>query len=176
MSCVRVTYAEEGARGFFRGNFYKGIVVYFLIFLNLSIGMIPPLVTVSIIKSVSFSIYENTKKSLIEKGMKNDSLYSTLKLSTASGAVSGAFIALLSCPLELVKIQRQLEQVMLKNQIAAKQVAASERVNSSSWYAVKQIVHRKGVFGLWSGVGCHSGKSCVCICFICILTVVIISS
>ncbi|KAI8877501.1 mitochondrial carrier [Backusella circina FSU 941] len=139
MSCVRATYAEEGARGFFR-------------------GMIPPLVTVSIIKSVSFSIYENTKASLMERGMKNDSLYSTLKISATSGAVSGAFIALLSCPLELVKIQRQLEQILLKNQITAKQVAASETVNSSSWYAVKQIVHRKGVFGLWSGVGCHSAR------------------
>lgn len=140
MSCVRTTYAEEGARGFFR-------------------GMVPPLVTVSIIKSVSFSIYENTKKTMVANhGFRNDSIFSVMKLSSVSGGVSGAFIALLSCPLELVKIQRQLEQVMLKNQIAAGQISANEMVQSSSWRAVKQIVQRKGVFGLWSGVGCHSGK------------------
>lgn len=140
LSCVKTTYLEEGARGFFR-------------------GMIPPLVTVSIIKSVSFSIYEGTKKSLIEnRGFKNDTLFSNLKLSSVSGGVSGAFIALLSCPLELVKIQRQLEQVLLKNQIASGEVSASIVAQSNSWNAVKQIVHRKGVFGLWSGLGCHSGR------------------
>lgn len=140
VSCVKVTYAEEGARGFFR-------------------GMIPPLVTVSIIKSVSFSIYEGTKRSLLQdKGYKYDSLSDVLKVSSLSGGVSGAFIALLSCPLELVKIQRQLEQVMLKNQIEAGQISANEVVQASSWKAVRQIVQRKGVLGLWSGVSCHSGK------------------
>lgn len=141
MDCVKITYAEEGARGFFR-------------------GMIPPLVTVSIIKSVSFSIYEGTKKSLIaNKGYKNDTLPEVLKISSISGGVSGAFIALLSCPLELVKIQRQLEQVMMKSEVeAGRQLSANELAQSSSWKAVKQIVQRKGVFGLWSGVGCHSGK------------------
>jgi hypothetical protein len=139
-SCVKVTYAEEGARGFFR-------------------GMIPPLVTVSIIKSVSFSIYEGTKRSLLQdKGHKYDSLSDVLKVSSLSGGVSGAFIALLSCPLELVKIQRQLEQVMLKNQIEAGQISTNEVVQASSWKVVRQIVHRKGVLGLWSGVSCHSGK------------------
>lgn len=138
LSCVKVTYAEEGARGFFR-------------------GMIPPLVTVSIIKSVSFSIYEGTKRSLKDRGMRDDTVMSNLFLSSLSGGVSGAFIALLSCPLELVKIQRQLEQVILKDQIAKGDLPANTKVQSNSWNAVKQIVQRKGMFGLWSGVGCHSG-------------------
>ncbi|KAI8643523.1 mitochondrial carrier domain-containing protein [Parasitella parasitica] len=125
LSCVKVTYAEEGARGFFR-------------------GMIPPLVTVSIIKSVSFSIYEGTKRSLLQDGgYKYDTLPNVFKVSSLSGGASGAFIALLSCPLELVKIQRQLEQVMLKNQIEAGQVSANKVVQASSWRAVEQIVQRK---------------------------------
>jgi hypothetical protein len=140
MSCVRVTYQEEGARGFFR-------------------GMIPPLVTVSIIKSIAFTVYEGTKKTLLTNhGFKDDTIPSVLKLATLSGSVSGAFIALFSCPLELVKIQRQLEQMVLKSQIEAGQIAANEVVRSNSWIAAKQIVQRKGFFGLWSGVGCHSGK------------------
>lgn len=141
MSCVKVTYQEEGARGFFR-------------------GMIPPLVTVSIIKSVAFSVYEGSKKTLTtDYGFKDDTLPSLMKLATLSGGVSGAFIALFSCPLELVKIQRQLEQMVLKSQIEAGHIEANHVAQqSNSWTAAKQIVQRKGILGLWSGVGCHSGK------------------
>ncbi|KAI8377605.1 mitochondrial carrier domain-containing protein [Radiomyces spectabilis] len=137
LDCVRKTYQEEGARGFFR-------------------GMIPPLVTVSIIKSVSFSVYEGTKQKLKSHGLHGDTLPSLIGLATLSGAASGAFTAMLSCPLELVKIQRQLEQVML-----ASRLASGQPVESSSWNAAKQIVRRKGVFGLWSGLGCHSVRDTI---------------
>ncbi|KAI8973514.1 mitochondrial carrier domain-containing protein [Mycotypha africana] len=152
MSCVRKTYAEEGTRGFFR-------------------GMIPPLVTVSIIKSVSFSVYEETKKNLLSAPKSNfryDTLGSVMTVSSLSGGVSGAFIALLSCPLELVKIQRQLELVMLRemqhniNQSTTSvttSTAIDQRQQASSWKAVKKIVQRKGIFGLWNGLACHSGKT-----------------
>ncbi|CAO3683715.1 unnamed protein product [Rhizopus stolonifer] len=140
LSCVKTTYAEEGARGFFR-------------------GMIPPLITVSIIKSISFSIYESTKRTLVrDGGFKNDTIRSTAALSTVSGSVSGAFIALLSCPLELIKIQRQLELVILKKQIAMGQASLSQVAEESSWNSAKQIVKRRGIFGLWSRVGCHSAR------------------
>ncbi|KAI9018601.1 mitochondrial carrier domain-containing protein [Phycomyces nitens] len=137
LSCLKITFAEEGARGFFR-------------------GMIPPLVTVSIIKSVSFSIYENTKARLKEQGIKGDTLSSTIGLSMLSGGASGAFIALLSCPLELVKIQRQLEYMAMKEQAALG--VENGPVRSSSLYAAQQIVKRKGIFGLWTGVRLHSGR------------------
>ncbi|KAI9486686.1 MAG: mitochondrial carrier domain-containing protein [Benjaminiella poitrasii] len=144
MSCVRTTFAEEGARGFFR-------------------GMIPPLITVSIIKSVSFSVYENTKHNLLGDSQgftKDTTLSEVMKVSFLSGGVSGAFIALLSCPLELVKIQRQLEQVMLKSSSSNSQQIAgvTNELNASSWHAVKQIVSKKGVFGLWLGLTCHSAR------------------
>ncbi|CEP18667.1 hypothetical protein [Parasitella parasitica] len=115
-----MTYAEEGARGFFR-------------------GMIPPLITVN-------------------GGFKYNTFADVLRVSSLSGGTSGAFIALLSCPLELVKIQRQLEQVMLKNQMKAGQISETQLAQASSWRAVKQIVQRKGVLGLWSGVTCHSAR------------------
>ncbi|RCH79187.1 hypothetical protein CU098_002554, partial [Rhizopus stolonifer] len=142
LDCAKVTYAEEGARGFFR-------------------GMIPPLVTVSIIKSVSFSIYEGTKKHLLSNGFRFDNLNSVTQVAAIGGGVSGAFIGILSCPLELVKIQRQLEQMILKSEIESGRVSASEAApnqSSTSWHAVKQIVKRKGIFGLWSGLGCHSAR------------------
>src|SRR5690606_20399618 len=79
--------------------------------------MIPPLITISIIKSISFSVYENTKYQLrTYTSIDGSTIPSLVQLTFTSGAVSGGVIALLSCPLELVKIQRQLEQLMMNNQ------------------------------------------------------------
>lgn len=90
-ACVRHTYQEEGVRGFFR-------------------GMLPPIVTVSIIKSISFSVYEESKsfcKARFEY-VRRQQLGSVMTLSTTAGAVSGAFIAAFSCPVS--KIGRLREE------------------------------------------------------------------
>ncbi|KAI9275071.1 mitochondrial carrier domain-containing protein [Helicostylum pulchrum] len=97
-ACIKKTYKEEGVRGFFR-------------------GVIPPLVTVSIIKSISFSVYEKTKayyKRVYPNIFDKNTMLSTMAISTFAGAVSGAFIATLSCPFELVKVQKQLEFLLLQ--------------------------------------------------------------
>lgn len=41
-------------------------------------------------------------------------MLSTMGVSTLAGSVSGAFIATLSCPFELVKVQKQLEFLLLQ--------------------------------------------------------------
>lgn len=41
-------------------------------------------------------------------------MLSTMSISTFAGSVSGAFIATLSCPFELVKVQKQLEFLLLQ--------------------------------------------------------------
>lgn len=97
-ACIKQTYKEEGIRGFFR-------------------GVLPPLVTVSIIKSISFSVYEKTKvyyKQTYPKLFDQNTMLSTMAISTLAGSASGAFIAVLSCPFELVKIQKQLEFLLLQ--------------------------------------------------------------
>ncbi|KAL7319385.1 hypothetical protein PS15m_002524 [Mucor circinelloides] len=97
-ACIKQTYKEEGVRGFFR-------------------GVIPPLITVSIIKSISFSVYENSKrycKVHYPAIFDQDTMLSTMGVSTLAGSVSGAFIATLSCPFELVKVQKQLEFLLLQ--------------------------------------------------------------
>ncbi|KAF9404134.1 hypothetical protein BGZ94_004345 [Podila epigama] len=95
MDCVRKTYAEERLGGFFR-------------------GMIPPLVTVSIIKSISFSVYEGTKATVKahSNALEGDSIPSLIGLTFISGSVAGTVVAMMSSPLELVKLQRQLEKLM----------------------------------------------------------------
>ncbi|KAJ1983783.1 hypothetical protein H4R34_001071 [Dimargaris verticillata] len=100
LHCVRLTYREEGVRGFFR-------------------GMIPPLITISIVKSISFSVYENTKcqlKSSRWPPFQSSELLPFGTLCFASGATAGAVVALLSCPFELVKVQQQLEKLLAKVQ------------------------------------------------------------
>ncbi|KAF9973778.1 hypothetical protein BGZ73_002966 [Actinomortierella ambigua] len=95
MDCVRKTYIEEGMGGFFR-------------------GMIPPLITVSIIKSISFSVYEGTKQTVRSNidYLQGQNIPSLVGLTFISGGVAGAVVASLSSPLELVKLQRQLEKLM----------------------------------------------------------------
>ncbi|KAI8367535.1 mitochondrial carrier domain-containing protein [Radiomyces spectabilis] len=101
-ACVKQTYKEEGIRGFFR-------------------GVIPPLITVSIIKSVSFSVYEQTKawgKKMYPETLNQNTLQSTMAIATLGGCISGAFIATFSCPFELVKIQKQLEFLLQASSIS----------------------------------------------------------
>ncbi|KAJ1654062.1 hypothetical protein IWQ61_005941 [Dispira simplex] len=98
LGCVRQTYHEERLRGFFR-------------------GMAPPLLTVSLVKTISFSLYENSKQFFLEvpwSPFRSESLLSYSGLCFFSGAVSGGIIALLGCPFELVKVQKQLEQLLAK--------------------------------------------------------------
>ncbi|GJJ71204.1 hypothetical protein EMPS_03554 [Entomortierella parvispora] len=95
MDCVRKTYAEERLGGFFR-------------------GMIPPLITVSIIKSISFSVYEGSKvkvRSQVES-LHGHTIPSLIGLTFISGSVAGTVVAMMSSPLELVKLQRQLEKLL----------------------------------------------------------------
>lgn len=112
-------------------------------------GIIPPLITVSIIKSVSFSVYEETKKFLRERSalFNGDSLMSVAAISTLGGAASGSFIATLSCPLELVKIQKQLEQLLLTSSMATGgTIVRGENVANGSKVGIQRtdVTHKVG--------------------------------
>ncbi|CAO3675051.1 unnamed protein product [Rhizopus microsporus] len=113
-ACIKQTYKEEGIQGFFR-------------------GIIPPLITVSIIKSISFSVYEQSKafcKQYSSTVFDQNTLPSTMTVSTTAGSVSGAFIASLSCPFELVKIQKQLEYLLQASSISTGDLAMVRPVNN----------------------------------------------
>lgn len=96
-------------------------------------GIIPPLITVSIIKSISFSVYEQSKafcKQYSSTVFDQNTLPSTMTVSTTAGSVSGAFIASLSCPFELVKIQKQLEYLLQASSISTGDLAMVRPVNN----------------------------------------------
>ncbi|KAI1320021.1 hypothetical protein EDD11_002353 [Mortierella claussenii] len=108
MDCVRKTYAEERLGGFFR-------------------GMIPPLITVSIIKSISFSVYEGTKQNVRNQvdSLQGTTIPSLIGLTFISGSVAGTVVAMMSSPLELVKLQRQLEKLMAMHARKEAEITAS---------------------------------------------------
>ncbi|OBZ91769.1 putative mitochondrial carrier C29A3.11c [Choanephora cucurbitarum] len=185
-ACIKQTYKDEGIRGLFR-------------------GVVPPLVTVSIIKSISFSVYENTKaycKAHHPVLFNQDTMLSTMSVSTFAGGVSGALIALLSCPFELVKVQKQLEFLLLQtssisagvtvmhirppNELPRPTIVNKTTVgaglpvkpivcppviiksapplahkdeklftSTSSWHSVREIIKKRGLFGLYSGFTLH---------------------
>lgn len=94
-ACAKAVQKEEGLRGFFR-------------------GVTIPLITISFVRTSSFSIYYNTKANLHKRGIFNDSnrLLHTALSGAAGGATSGVIISCGSAPFELVKVQRQLEYLI----------------------------------------------------------------
>lgn len=91
-ACAKAVFREEGMGGFFRGVFI-------------------PLITISFVRTSSFSIYVNTKDALHSRNKFNDksNLAHTALSGMAGGATSGVIISCGSAPFELVKVQRQLE-------------------------------------------------------------------
>ncbi|ORX78520.1 mitochondrial carrier [Anaeromyces robustus] len=110
-NCIKLTYRSEGLRGFYRG-----------------VG--PPLITISIVKSISYSIYDRTKE-FVDRYIDPTSLYGLTISSSIAGVTSGYLSAVISCPLELIKMQRQIEQLLVRqssitasiNEETAKQAA-----------------------------------------------------
>lgn len=94
-ACAKSVVREEGFRGFFR-------------------GVTIPLITISFVRTSSFSIYYNTKAFLHRNGIFDDSsrLIHTALSGAAGGATSGIIISCGSAPFELVKVQRQLEYLI----------------------------------------------------------------
>lgn len=133
-ACIRATYAEEGLRGFFR-------------------GIVPPLISISAVKSISFSIYEQTK-GFLKTRMGADSLGTVTTRSFGAGATAGSIIAVISAPFELVKIQRQLEQLKLAQ--SGKQVQS--QMQTTSYKVAKDIVRFRGPLGLYNGFHLHAAR------------------
>ncbi|KAI9207473.1 mitochondrial carrier domain-containing protein [Polychytrium aggregatum] len=151
--CVAHTYRTEGVLGFFR-------------------GMAPVLVTVSALRSLSFTVYTSSKIYL------NDKLapyalppWANLTASTfLSGAFVGSVVATLNSPIEYVKLHVQLERLLAnetKGEISRFPGTTTTNIDTplarsdppppkrSSWGMAKHIVNKKGFFGLYAGYRLH---------------------
>ncbi|KAJ1804415.1 hypothetical protein LPJ56_006738, partial [Coemansia sp. RSA 2599] len=109
LACARRSIADEGIRGLYR-------------------GLLPPLITASAAKSMSFSVFERTKRWLRKHDpyrrsaspfglpdFQRRTVGSVAVTAGVSGSVSGAVIAALCCPLELIKVQMQLANLLNKD-------------------------------------------------------------
>lgn len=85
-SCFHHTKNSEGIRSFYR-------------------GLASPLLTTSMLKSSAFTIYEITKSLLNGNNADNQP---SLGIVFISGATAGAFVSLISSPLDMIKVQMQM--------------------------------------------------------------------
>ena len=148
--CIHRTYSREGIQGFFRG-----------------IG--PPLATVAFVKSISFSIYTSTKAKLAQVTNLNTekSFLSLVTLATVAGSTAGVGVSVIACPLELVKIQRQLEKMGSNSHNLAKVAVpvanaaggishtSAPQIARTSFRVARDIIRAKGITGLYLGIRLH---------------------
>ncbi|KAJ2028490.1 hypothetical protein IWW57_002130 [Coemansia sp. S610] len=121
LACARKSIAEEGVRGLYR-------------------GLLPPLLTASAAKSLSFSVFEETKHWLrrhdpyaLQQGplglpnFQRKTVGSVALSAGVSGSISGAVIAILCCPLELIKVQMQLSRLLNRDLASSDATTASPK-------------------------------------------------
>jgi hypothetical protein len=147
-------YKAEGIRAFWRG-----------------VG--PPMVSVTLVRTISFSIYQRAKYTY-DRSLTRMFGQSPLELANApgsypsfltiacfapAGATAGAVITTMSCPFELTKLNEQLagkearQKAVTLNGGAPPPPAAPAK--TGAWMTTKRLLRDRGVFGLYSGFRLH---------------------
>ncbi|OBR03643.1 Mitochondrial carrier protein [Colletotrichum higginsianum IMI 349063] len=173
LDCVRHTYRTEKLRGFFR------VLIASLTFFRVppSVGVLAPMASITLVRTMSFSIYQRAKYSYsgwIKNALGFDVVQHVNKKGTypnlysiacfgAAGATAGSCITLLACPFELTKLSAQVS-VLLSDQQKLKeancratnghQVAASYQ-NKGTFKTMRNIIRHRGALGLYTGFNLH---------------------
>lgn len=157
---VKDAYKAEGIRAFWRG-----------------VG--PPMVSVTVVRTISFSIYQQVKYTM-DKSMYGMTGQSPLAIANApgsypnihtltcfgvAGAASGAVITALSCPFELTKLNEQLagkvaREAQSKSGSSPKGAGQNpsptvDVKSGGSWNTARRLVRDRGVLGLYAGYRLH---------------------
>ncbi|ETS78760.1 hypothetical protein PFICI_08613 [Pestalotiopsis fici W106-1] len=152
LHCVGKTYQSEGIRGFFR-------------------GVTAPLASVTLVRTVSFSIYQRSKyiysdwmgKHMgfcpLEHVNKNGTYpnLGTIACFGAAGATAGSGITLIACPFELTKISAQVSVLMAnqKNADPKCQEIAMSYHNKGTIMTLRNLVKHRGLSGMYTGLNLH---------------------
>ncbi|TVY84398.1 putative mitochondrial carrier [Lachnellula suecica] len=161
--CVRHTYQTERFRGFFR-------------------GVAAPMVSVTLVRTISFSVYQKSKYTYAAWFKRNFGLdplihvntpgtyptLSTIACFGAAGATAGSFITLVACPFELTKVSAQVSVLMgdknkssvsdatgSKSSRKAARAVATSYQNKGTFQTAKNIIKHRGLAGLYSGFNLH---------------------
>ncbi|KAK1832199.1 putative mitochondrial carrier protein [Podospora conica] len=151
--CVRRTYQTEKLRGFFR-------------------GVTAPMASITLVRTVSFSIYQRSKLSYCEMVKRNFGYdvmahvsarntypnFWTIGTFAAAGATAGSCITLIACPFELAKLSAQVSVLMADKKNCPRpemhKVAASYQ-SKGTLKTMANIVKHRGYTGLWTGLPFH---------------------
>ncbi|CAK7564212.1 MAG: hypothetical protein SEPTF4163_002098 [Sporothrix epigloea] len=153
VDCLKHTYKSEGLRGFFR-------------------GVTAPLASVTIVRTISFSIYQRAKY-VYSDWMNRNVGFDVLKhVGTAgtypnlwsvacfgaAGATAGSCITVIACPFELTKLSAQVSVLLSeKSQCSDSQsrAVASSYQNKGTFKTMANIVRHRGFTGLYTGYRLH---------------------
>jgi solute carrier family 25 (mitochondrial carnitine/acylcarnitine transporter), member 20/29 len=156
MHTCRDAYKAEGVRAFWR-------------------GVMPPLISVTLVRTISFSIYQRAKyaydrtitnmigKSPLVHANAPGSYPSLLTISCfgSAGATAGAIITTLSCPFELTKLNEQLagkearQRALSSTTGAMSSSAQTSSLRAGSLATARRLVRDRGFAGLYSGYRLH---------------------
>jgi len=119
LECLTLTVSKEGIRGLYH-------------------GAVPVFISTSFFRSITFSNYHNCKAWLSQFPYTNSDHESLKRIS--SGLLSGSLVAIISAPLEFIKVQRQTAN--LSNSLNHK----------SLWGWITHIHSQKGIRGFYNGL------------------------
>ncbi|RPB25611.1 mitochondrial carrier [Terfezia boudieri ATCC MYA-4762] len=156
--CIQQTYQTEGMGGFWRGS-------------------LAPLASVTLVRTVSFSIYTNSKGfygELLQKvfgpnavtAHRAEDSGSLPKPGDAlrwamSGATAGAAITAIACPFEFTKLSAQIEYLMSRSRVVSLDEPSTERIKyeaKGTAQAAQYIIRTRGLRGLYSGFHLHFAR------------------
>lgn len=156
---IKDAYKAEGLRGIWRGS-------------------LPPLVSVTVVRTISFSLYQRAKYT-IDRAMNKHLGKSPLAMANApngypnvytlacfglAGACSGIVITTISCPFELTKLNEQLAGKILRDARSARDAAIRDGSKTvpppydkkfGSWATARRLMKQRGIAGLYSGYRLH---------------------
>lgn len=152
---VKDAYKAEGLKAFWRG-----------------VG--PPMVSVTLVRTVSFSIYQRAKYAydrwLTQMTGQSPLVHAntlgsypsflTVACFGAAGATAGAAITTMSCPFELTKLNEQLagkeaRQRALPHAGNSSAPLAASSIRTGAWVTARRLVRDRGIFGLYAGYRLH---------------------
>ncbi|KAL9035818.1 MAG: hypothetical protein Q9180_004645 [Flavoplaca navasiana] len=150
--CVRHTYKTEGFKGFWR-------------------GCVAPMASVTLVRTISFSIYQKAKYSYsaaIGQVTGEEPLVTvnrpgsiptpgTVVCFGAAGATAGAIAAFIACPFELTKQAAQISVLMASsnNKTSMDDPVRSSYQQKGAFGTARNVIIHRGVRGLYSGFGFH---------------------
>lgn len=132
--CLKITVHNEGFRGLFR-------------------GIMAPLITSSISKSIGVSIYSYWKPPVSQYvNISSNVWINNFPSSFVAGCISGGCVSIFACPFELTKIFQQIVLVINKEANMGINSKLLPKTVNEVFY---NIVKYEGAFGLYSGFKYH---------------------